>query len=74
MIEGEVEVLEIDTLPQERGDRLSRTRASTRVRYPRRTACHAVPLVPHLPAPHPRWRELNEMLDRELMRDGRWLV
>ncbi len=20
------------------------------------------------------WREVNEMLDRELMRDGRWLV
>ena len=80
MIEGAVEVLEIDALPQERGDRLSRTRASTRVRYPRRTAGHAVPLAtPYRwfrisPRRIQGWRELNEMLDRELMRDGRWLV
>jgi hypothetical protein len=39
MIEGEVEVLEIDALPQQRGDRFAaRAPASTRVRWPRRTA------------------------------------
>ena len=36
MIEGEVEVLEIDALPQERGDRSSRTPASTQFRRSRR--------------------------------------
>jgi nitroimidazol reductase NimA-like FMN-containing flavoprotein (pyridoxamine 5'-phosphate oxidase superfamily) len=48
MIEGEIEVLEIDALPQEQGDRFRRA-------YRLRPACagHAVPLVPYLPAPHP---------------------
>ena len=41
MIEGEVEVLEIDALPQQRGD--SRAPASTRVRWPPRTAGSASP-------------------------------
>jgi hypothetical protein len=43
MIEGEVEVLEIDALPQERVTGSSRTPASTRVRWPRRTAGSASP-------------------------------
>jgi hypothetical protein len=38
MIDGEVEVLEIDALPQQRGDRFVVHTASTRVRWPRRTA------------------------------------
>jgi hypothetical protein len=69
MIEGEVEVLEIDTLPQEQGDRFAaRTGFDPRA----------------LPTPYrwfriaPRriqaWREVNELPDRELMRDGVWLV
>jgi len=37
-------------------------------------AGHAVPLVPHLPGRIQAWREVNELPDRELMRDGRWLV
>jgi hypothetical protein len=46
-IEGEVEVLEIDGLPRERGDRfVAHTGFDPR-------AGHSVPLVPHLPAPHP---------------------
>ncbi|MDY0809998.1 pyridoxamine 5'-phosphate oxidase family protein [Kitasatospora purpeofusca] len=68
MIEGEVEALGIDALPDERGDRFAaRTgfdpRASA-VRYgwflvtPRRIQA---------------WREENELAGRELMRDGRWL-
>lgn len=73
MIEGEVEVLEIDALPQQRGDRFAAHRL--------RPACagHPVPLVPYLPAPHlglargeravrPR---ADARPDRELMRDGR---
>jgi hypothetical protein len=47
MIEGDVEVIEIDALPRERGDRARRIQV---------------------------WREVNELPDRELMRDGRWLV
>ena len=43
MIEGEVEVLEIDALPQERGDRFAARAASTRVRWPHRTAGSASP-------------------------------
>jgi len=38
MIEGAVEILEIDALPQQRVTSSSRTPASTRVRWPRRTA------------------------------------
>jgi hypothetical protein len=45
-----------------------RAPASTRVRWPRRT------LVPYLPRRIQAWREVNELSDRELMRDGRWLV
>jgi hypothetical protein len=69
MIEGEVEVLEIDALPREQGDRFAAragfdTRGlTTRYRWfrvsPRRIQV---------------WREVNELPDRELMRDGRWLV
>ena len=48
MIDGEVEVLEIDALPQAAGRPVRRA-------HRLRPACagHAVPLVPHLPAPHP---------------------
>jgi Pyridoxamine 5'-phosphate oxidase len=69
MIDGEVEVLEIDALPRERGDRfVARTgfdpRAlSTPYRWFRIT-----------PRRIQAWREVNELPDRELMRDGRWLV
>jgi hypothetical protein len=69
MIEGEVEVLEIDTLPQQRGDRfaahtgLDPRALATPYRWfrisPRRIQA---------------WRAVNELPDRELMRDGRWLV
>ena len=69
MIEGDVEVLEIDALPQQRGDRFAahtgfdpRT-LTTRYRWfrisPRRIQA---------------WREENEIADRELMREGRWLT
>ncbi len=69
LIEGAVAVLEIDALSRERGDRFAAhagfdPRAlTTRYRWfrvsPRRIQA---------------WREVNEMPDRELMRDGRWLV
>jgi len=69
VIEGDVEVLEIDALPQERGDRFAAhagfdPRALTTLYYwflvtPRRVQA---------------WREEDELSGRELMRDGRWLA
>jgi hypothetical protein len=69
MIEGEVEVLEIDALPQQRGERfVARTGFDPRVL--------ATPYRWFRISPRriQAWREVNELPDRELMRDGRWLV
>jgi hypothetical protein len=66
MIEGDVEVLAIDSLTQEQGDRFAaRTgfdpRSEDTYRWfrisPRRIQA---------------WREVDELPERELMRDGRW--
>jgi pyridoxamine 5'-phosphate oxidase-like protein len=67
MIEGELEVLEIDALPRERGDRFAHTGFDPRA-----------PAAPYRwlrisPRRIQAWREVNEMPDRDLMRDGRWL-
>jgi nitroimidazol reductase NimA-like FMN-containing flavoprotein (pyridoxamine 5'-phosphate oxidase superfamily) len=69
MVEGEVEVLEIDALPQQRCDRfVARTGFDPRAEaapyrwfriFPRRIQA---------------WREANELEGRELMREGRWLA
>jgi hypothetical protein len=70
MIEGEVvEVLEIDALPQERGERFAaRTGFDPRAEAtPYRWFCIC-------PRRIQAWREVNELPDRELMRDGRWLI
>jgi len=68
MIEGDVEVVELDGLPRERGDRfVARTGFDPRVLASYRWF--------HIsPRRIQAWREDNEMPDRELMRDGRWLV
>jgi hypothetical protein len=68
MIEGDVEVLEIDALPRERGDRfVARTGFDPRALA---TAYHWFRISPRRVQ---AWREANELPDRELMRDGRWL-
>jgi hypothetical protein len=69
MIEGEVEVLEINALPEEGADRFAANSGfdpraqNTPYRWfrisPRRIQA---------------WREANELSGRELMRDGSWLV
>ena len=69
MIEGEVEVLDIGALSKGRGDRF---------------VAHAGFDPRALTAPYSwfritarriqAWREVNELPDRELMRDGHWLV
>ena len=68
MIDGDVEVLEIDALPPEQGDRFAARagfdpRPLTAYRWFRIT-----------PRRLQAWREVDELEDRELMRDGRWLV
>ncbi len=67
IIEGEVEVIEINALGPERAERFAaRTRFDPRTEplpyhYFRITPCRIL-----------AWREANEIAGRELMRDGRW--
>ncbi|EPH41547.1 pyridoxamine 5'-phosphate oxidase family protein [Streptomyces aurantiacus] len=69
MIDGEVEVFEIDALPRQRAERFAaRTGFDPRV-----------PATPYrwfriTPRRVQAWREENELRGRELMRDGDWLV
>ena len=69
MIEGEVEVLEIDALPQERGERFA-----TRTGFDPRAEATPYRWFRISPRRIQAWREANELEGRELMRDGRWLV
>jgi hypothetical protein len=69
MIQGDVEVLEIDALPRERGDRFA-TRAGLDPRE-LTTPCHWLRIAPRRIQ---AWREVDELPDREQMRDGRRLV
>jgi hypothetical protein len=69
MIDGEVEVLEIDALPQERGDRFA-----ARTGFDPRKLGTPYRWFRISPRRIQAWREENELPDRELMRDGRWLV
>ena len=69
MIEGEVEVLEIDALPQQRGDRFA-----ARTGFDPRAPATPYRWFRISPRRIQAWREVNELPDRELMRDGRWLV
>jgi Pyridoxamine 5'-phosphate oxidase len=70
MIEGEVvEVLEIDALPQERGDRFA-----ARTGFDPRALATPYRWFRISPRRIQAWREVTELPDSELMRDGRWLV
>ena len=69
MIDGEVEVLEIDALPQQRGDRFA-----ARTGFDPRALATPYRWFYISPRRIQAWREVNELPDRELMRDGRWLV
>jgi hypothetical protein len=69
IIEGEVEVLEIDELPPETGDRfVARTGFDPREESPPFRWFRV------LPRRIQAWREANELAGRDLMRDGRWLT
>jgi hypothetical protein len=68
IIEGTVEVLEIDALPQDQGDRFAaRTGFDPRTLTTRHQWFRVTPL--RIQA----WREADELSGRTLMRDGRWL-
>jgi hypothetical protein len=69
MIEGEVEVLEMDALPQERGDRFA-----ARSGFDPRALGTSYRWFSISPRRIQAWREVDELPDRELMRAGRWLV
>jgi hypothetical protein len=69
MIEGDVEILEIDALPQERGDRFA-----AHTGFDPRALTEPYRWFRISPRHIQAWREVNELPDRELMRDGRWLV
>ncbi len=69
MIEGEVEVLEIGALARERGDRFA-----ARTGFDPCTEAAPYRWFRISPRRIQAWREVNELPDRELMRDGRWLV
>ena len=69
MIDGEVEVLEIDALPPKRGDSFAE-----RTGFDPRALTTPYRWFRIFPRRIQAWREANELADRELMRDGRWLV
>ena len=69
MIEGDVEVLEIDAPPPERGDRFA-----ARTGFDPRALATPYRWFRISPRRIQAWREANELSGRELMRDGRWLI
>jgi Pyridoxamine 5'-phosphate oxidase len=69
MIEGDVEVLEINALPQERGDRFA-----ARTGFDPRALATQYRWFRIYPRCIQAWREVNELPGRELMRDGGWLA
>ena len=69
MIEGEVEVLEIDALPQQQGDRFA-----ARTGFDPRELDTPYRWFLIFPRRIQAWREADELPDRELMRDGDWLA
>lgn len=68
MIEGEVEVLGLDALPRERGDRFA-----ARTGFDPRVSAKAYRWFRITPRRVQAWREADELTGRELLRDGRWL-
>ena len=69
MIEGDVEVLEIDALPSEQGDRFA-----ARSGFDPRELATPYRWFRISPRRIQAWREVDELTDRDLMRDGDWLV
>ena len=69
MIDGDVEILEIDALPREQGDRFA-----ARSGFDPRELTTPYRWFRILPRRMQAWREANELSNRTLMRDARWLA
>jgi hypothetical protein len=69
VIDGDVEVLGIDALSPERGSRFT-----ARAGFDPRAQAGPYRWFRMCPRRIQAWREVDELPDRELMRDGRWLV
>jgi hypothetical protein len=69
IIDGEVEVHEIDALSPEEGDRFA-----ARTGFDPRALATPYRWFRISPRRIQAWREANELPDRELMHDGRWLA
>ncbi len=69
MVDGEVEVLEMDALPRETGDRFA-----ARAGFDPRPLTTSYLWFRVTPSRIQAWREVDELPDRELMSDGRWSV
>lgn len=69
MIDGEVEVIEIDALAQERADRFV-----AHTGFDPRALATPYRWFRITPRRIQAWREENELAGRDLMRDARWLV
>ncbi|WP_067479966.1 pyridoxamine 5'-phosphate oxidase family protein [Actinomadura hibisca] len=69
MIDGVVEVLGIDALPRERGDRFA-----ARTGFDPRASAVPYRWFRVTPRRVQAWREEDELAGRDLMRDGRWLA
>ena len=68
MIDGDVDVLEIDALPQKRGDQFA-----ARTGFDPRALVTRYRWFRIWPRRIQAWREENELAGRELMRECRWL-
>jgi pyridoxamine 5'-phosphate oxidase-like protein len=66
---GDVEVIALDALPRERGDRFA-----ARTGFDPRVAATPYRWFRIVPRRIQAWREANELAGRDLMRDGRWLA
>ncbi len=69
MIDADVEIIEIDQLPPEQGDRFAE-----HTHFDPRVLTTAYRWFRISPRRIQAWREVNELPDRTLMRDGHWLV
>jgi hypothetical protein len=69
MLDGDVEIHEIDALSSEAGDRFA-----ARTGFDPRALTTPYRWFRVIPRRIQAWREVDELAERELMRDGRWLV
>ena len=69
MVDGRVDVLELDALPSERGDAFA-----ARTGFDPRELTARYQWFRVTPHRIQAWREADEIAGRDLMRDGRWLA